>query len=257
MNPYYENESGKLYNADCLELMKELEENSIDMILCDLPYGTTACSWDTVIPFKPLWKQYKRIIKDNGAIVLTACQPFTTDLINSNRKWFKYELIWNKICVTNFFNAKTQPLRCHENIIIFGKDIKYNPLLTNNTKKRFGKESNHFCEIYGSKPGPNSQRNVGYPRSIITVRSIINLDLEKRYHPTQKPVKLFEYLILTYTNSGDLVLDNCCGVGTTGIACIKTGREFILIELEEKYCEIARARIEEASKQGILPGFNE
>lgn len=237
-----------LYEGDCLEIMPTLPDKSIDMILCDLPYGSTACKWDMVIPFEPLWAQYKRLIKDNGAIVLTASQPFTSALVMSNPTMFKYCWVWDKRNATGHLNAKAKPLKQHDDVLVFSegsatstsKTMKYNPqglkschivkvnYETDSTGKRKCRE----------KGMPWTQDKTGYPKSIIS----FPYDTDK-LHPTQKPVALFEYLIKTYTNEGDTVLDNCAGSGTTGIACINTNRKYILIEKEPKYCEIIRQRI--------------
>jgi len=251
-------ELNKIYQGDCLEVMKDIEDDSIDMILCDLPYGTTACKWDTVIPFELLWEQYKRIIKDNGAIVLTASQPFTTALIASNYKMFKYEWIWEKAVGSNFACVKYQPLKEHENILIFSKKThNYYPIKeerkgsgkarlkngykSNGTKtETTGLTSNRKGKIYSNLKNPGS------------VKYFNNREKNRGLHPTQKPVALFEYLIKTYTNENDLVLDNCIGSGTTAVACQNLKRNFIGIEKEEKYCEIAKKRIEENKTQQTL-----
>jgi len=233
------------YQGDCLVEMDKIEDKSVDMILCDLPYGTTACKWDSVIPFEPLWKQYERIIKDNGAIVLTASQPFTTILTSSNIKLFRYELIWQKDKASGFLNANKMPLKAHENVLVFYKKLPtYNPQKTIGglQRKRTRKKPTH--EVLG-KTGVNDkhviwQDNTRYPISVLEFDvDTINHSL----HPTQKPVALMEYLIKTYTNEGDTVLDNCMGSGTTGVACKKTGRHFIGIEKDEKYFEIAVSRV--------------
>ena len=234
--------------GDCLDVMKTIPDKSVDMILCDLPYGTTACQWDIVIPFEPLWEQYNRIIKENGAIVLFGSQPFTTDLINSNKKMFKYELIWNKVSARQPFLGKIQPIKNHENILVFGKGkIKYNPQYevgTPYTDLRGGENarSDHFSKL---KRQDYVNKNTRYPKSIITVNmQSKECHQSKRVHPTQKPVELLEYLIKTYTNENETVLDNCMGSGSTGVACINTNRNFIGIELDENYFEIAKNRIE-------------
>ncbi len=233
-------EINQLYHGDCLELMKDIDDKSIDMILCDLPYGTTACKWDVIIPFEPLWEQYNRIIKDNGAIVLTASQPFTTKLIISNIKNFKYSWIWKKSKPTGFLNAKKQPLKTFEDICVFySKQCNYNPQGIISTNKLVSRTNRGN---YGECSKTTLQEATGYPKNILEFPSITGI------HPTQKPVALFEYLIKTYTNEGDLVLDNCAGSGTTAIACINTNRNYILMEKEEKYCEIIRKRISEHAK---------
>jgi len=235
-------EVNKIYNMDCLEGMKYIDDKSIDMILCDLPYGTTKCKWDIVIPFEPLWEQYERIIKDNGAIVLFGSQPFTSALVMSNLKLFRYELIWQKTLATNFMLVKKQPAKKHENILVFyKKQPTYNPQM------EIGKP-------YKDKP---RKRTVGIHGNAETIKKAINNE-GTRYpssvqlfsngnngnvHPTQKPVELCEYLIKTYTNENELVLDNCIGSGTTAIACINTNRNYIGFELDKEYYEIAKNRI--------------
>lgn len=231
-----------LMHGDCLELMKGIPDGSVDMILCDLPYGTTQCKWDTVIPFEPLWQQYKRIIKDNGAIVLFGSEPFSTELRHSNLKMFRYDWIWEKEQGANFMLCKYQPYKVHEIISVFGKkSCFYNPQMTQGKPYISGKGTSG--DITGNVIKVQT-KNEGtrYPRSILR----FNTDKNKSLHPTQKPVALLEYLIKTYTNEGDLVLDNCMGSGSTGVACMKTGRRFIGIELDEKYFEIAKQRIESA-----------
>ena len=235
-------ELNTIYQGDCLELMKDIPDKSIDRRLCDLPYGTTACKWDTIIPFEPLWELYKRIIKDNGAIVLTASQPFTSALIMSNIEMFKYCCYWKKRPV-NFLNAKHQPLRNIEDIIVFNTK-KYNPQdLVHRVK--INKRSNS-TETNGAHGNENISEYTGYPTQLLEYIG------ERGLHPTQKPVPLFEYLIKTYTNEGDLVLDNCMGSGTTAIACINTGRNFIGIEKDEEYFNIAQKRVKEAQGQKRL-----
>ena len=232
--------------------MPSIPDKSIDMILCDLPYGTTACKWDSIIPFEPLWKEYKRVIKDNGAIVLTASQPFTTVLINSNFSWFKYELIWEKEQGTNQFLAKYQPLKSHENILVFGKErIHYNPQYEMCVRKIGVRDKNGGTDkITGVTLKPTHYDNGGKrnPKSVIK----INRELINRYHPTQKPVALFEYLIKTYTNEGETVLDNCAGSGTTAIACLNTNRNYIIIEKDKEYIDTINKRIAEHEQQLAL-----
>jgi site-specific DNA-methyltransferase (adenine-specific) len=228
--------------GDCLELMKDIPSGSIDMILADLPYGTTACKWDSIIDLNLLWKQYKRIIKDNGVIVLTASQPFTTKLINSNIDLFRYCWVWEKEQGVNFLMAKKQPLKVHEDICIFSKQqTKYNPQMTKGKPYISGKGDSG--EVTGKvKKIQTQNEGTRYPRSIIQFKR------ETGLHPTQKPVALFEYLIKTYTNEGDLVLDNCAGSGTTAIACLKTNRQFIVMEKEQKYYDIILKRVEDFNK---------
>ena len=240
-------ELNKIYLGDCLEVMKQIDDQSIDMILCDLPYGITACKWDAIISFDLLWEQYKRIIKDNGAIVLTAAQPFTSALVMSNIKMFKYEWIWDKKISSGMSYARFQPMRQHENIIVFcnGKTI-YNPQMVKRDKPIKGGGMSKG-EVTNNQNLIALKKTYNYknPTTIIIEDKIRKDSL----HPTQKPVALFEYLIKTYTNEGDLVLDNCEGSGTTGIACINTNRNFILIEKEEKYVEIAKKRVQDRIKE--------
>ena len=240
----------QIKQGDCLELMKEIPDKSIDMILCDLPYGTTQNKSDIIIPFDKLWNSYERIIKDNGAIVLFAQGVFYVDLINSNRKLFRYDLIWDKVLTSGFLNAKRMPLRQHEQIAVFYKKLpKYNPQFTS------GKPLHSKGKTYKDKPIVNQNYGVfhtaddsragsteKYPTSI--------LKFQKPHpsisvHRTQKSVELLEWLINTYTDEGETVLDNCMGSGSTGVACVNTNRNFIGYELDEKYFEIAEKRINE------------
>lgn len=244
-----------LMHGDCLDLMARIPDGSVDMICCDLPYGTTACKWDTVIPFDKLWEQYKRLIKPNGAIVLFGSQPFTSALVMSNQKMFKYEWIWEKEKPVNIFFSRTQPLKYHENIIVFSKAGSHNmsgEKMVYNPKMQQRREQNKR----NNKPRINKNDGVFGDRVFINVRSTgnddyifppsiqkFNTDRASKLHPTQKPVALCEYLIRTYTNEGETVLDNCMGSGTTGVACLNTGRNFIGMEKDQKYFEIARNRI--------------
>lgn len=233
--------------GDCLERMGDLHDKSVDMILCDLPYGTTACKWDTVIPFEPLWAEYKRLLKAGGAVVLTANQPFTASLVLSNRQMFKYAWVWKKTKVTGVLNAKHQPLRSHEDIVVFadGKTT-YNPQGVVACSKLCVDKGR--SENYGAKKHePYLQEVTNYPRTVLEFASE-----GRTQHPTQKPVPLFEYLIKTYTNPGAIVLDNCMGSGTTGVACMNTGREFIGIEKEEKYFDICVSRVGEAAAKIVV-----
>ena len=247
--------------GDCLELMKDIPNGSIDMILCDLPYGTTACKWDVIIPFEPLWEQYHRIIKDNGAIVLTASQPFTSALVMSNPKMFKYCWTWKKSTSSNFLQSNYQPRKIHEDILIFSKG---KASFTKN-----GGKMNYFPQMWGEAKNTNTNTTAGkslkswngrmrddynivskndtgkrFPESIIEFKT----DKDK-LHPTQKPVALFEYLIKTYTNEGDLILDNTAGSGTTAIACLNTNRQFIVMEKEQKYYDIILKRVGDFNKK--------
>ena len=238
----------KLLQGDCLELMKDIADKSIDMILFDLPYGTTSCEWDIIIPFDKLWAQYGRIIKDNGAIVLTASQPFTTILNNSNIKFFRYEWIWIKNNSTGFVNANRMPLKKHENISVFYKTpCTYNPqgiLHYGKTNKRGSIGSNWSKGKDKQYNNKYVQQFTNYPTQLLE----FPYDNEK-LHPTQKPVALMEYLIKTYTNENETVLDNCMGSGTTGVACQHLNRNFIGMELNEEYFKIAEKRINNANMQ--------
>ena len=242
----------QILNGDCLELMKHIPNGSIDMILCDLPYGTTACKWDTLISFEPLWEQYERIIKPNGAIVLTASQPFTSALVMSNPKLFRYEWIWHKNMGGNFMAATKQPMKQHENVLIFYKKFgTYN----------FIKEDRMQSGLYRVRSSPvkggGAKEESVYGERKRTIKkyddkrfpqSVQFFNVERGFHSTQKPIKLFEYLIKTYTNENDLVLDNTAGSGTTAIACLNTNRQFIVMEKEQKYYDIILKRVEEWHK---------
>ena len=240
----------KLHKGDCLIEMDKIEDKSVDMILADLPYGTTACKWDTIIPFEPLWEQYERIIKDDGAIVLTASQPFASALVMSNPKLFKYEWIWDKVLPTGFAIAKHQPMKQHEQVLVFGKGkVVYNPILTPREKPRVYNRTHEKYE--GSE---NLQKHDGKDRVLTHYqpRTIIkesNANQRGKVHPTQKPVALLEYLIKTYTNENEVVLDSTMGSGSTGVACKNTNRNFIGIELDEDYFNIAEQRINEHRTQ--------
>ena len=243
------NQASEVLQGDCLELMKDIPDGSVDMILADLPYGTTACKWDTIIPFEPLWEQYRRVAKPNAAIVLTASQPFTSALVMSNPKMFRYEIIWEKERPTNIFFMKKQVGKVHENILVFyKKQPVYNPQMVARVSSNESKRDLSVLNNNGSKTHKNQtyrysssyNDKLHYPRSV----QRINRDRTKNAHPTQKPVALFEYLIKTYTNEGDLVLDNVAGSGTTGVACQNLNRNFILMEQEPEYVEIIKKRLE-------------
>ena len=232
-----------LLHGDCLELMNDIPDKSVDMILCDLPYGVTQCKWDAIIPFDKLWEQYNRIIKNNGAVVLFGSEPFTSLLICSNLKNFKYNWIWQKNNTTGFINAKKQPLNDNETISVFyKKQCTYNPQMTvaeKTYKRGMAKRSKSDC--YGEeKDFVQIETGLRYPKRI---QYFNNNHTREQLHPTQKPVELLEYLIKTYTNEDEVVLDNCMGSGSTGVACINTNRRFIGMEIEEKYFEIAKDRI--------------
>jgi site-specific DNA-methyltransferase (adenine-specific) len=235
--------------GDCLEVMRDIPDKSVDMILCDLPYGTTDCKWDTIIPFEPLWEQYNRIIKDNGAMVFTAREPFTSVLVSSNIKAYKHKWVWNKKQSGSFQNAKYMPLQVEEDVIVFGYGrVNYYPQMRKGKLRKKGGNKNKNEVASGLKPNHETYNDTYYPVNII---EIANPRLGK-IHPTQKPVELFEYLIKTYSKEGDLVLDNCIGSGTTAVAALNTGRFFIGIEKEPKYVEIARKRLEQAQAQQSL-----
>lgn len=232
------NENVKLYQGDCLEVMKDIPDKSVDMILCDLPYGTTQNKWDSVINLDKLWEQYNRIIKDNGAILLFAQTPFDKVLGSSNLKLLKYEWIWRKSKPTGHLNAKKMPLKQHENILVFYKKLPiYNCLNLTKVDKMVSRTNKGN---YGECSKTTRQEYTGYPKSILDYNSIIS---NNQFHPTQKPVALLEYLIKTYTNEGEVVLDNCMGSGSTGVACVNTNRKFIGIELDKNYFDIAKERL--------------
>lgn len=242
--------TNSVVKGDCLELLPMLPDGCVDIILADVPYGTTACKWDTIIPLEPMWKQLKRLIKPNGAIVMTASQPFTTTLIASNMKMFRYEWIWEKSRGVNYLQANKQPLKQHENILVFYKKQPiYNPIKTQNkpyTKKQVS--NNHKNSTYRkdtrSKGFVTDNKGTRMPISVIKFHNPNN----NNQHPTQKPVALMQYLIRTYTNEGELVLDFACGSGSTGVAAKSLNRRFIMMELEQKYVDIANKRL----KQEVL-----
>lgn len=239
-----------LRQGDCLELMKDIPDKSIDMILCDLPYGTTACKWDTVIPFEPLWEQYNRVIKDNGAIVLFGSEPFSSRLRMSNLKMYRYDWIWVKNKPSGHLEAKNKPMKKCEIIHIFSKGkcsngclnrMVYNPqgLIEVNRTYKNSTQSNIWGTRKGREKGTTyCQKYTNYPSNVL----FYGLD-NKKIHSTQKPVALLEYLIKTYTNENEIVLDNCMGSGSTGVACVNTNRNFIGIELDKNYFNIAKERI--------------
>lgn len=234
-----------LIHGDCLEEMIKIKDKSIDMILCDLPYGTTACKWDVVIPFDKLWEQYNRIIKNNGAIVLFGSEPFSSNLRISNLKMYRYDWKWDKCTHSNPLIAKKQPLRVYEDIIVFyKKQCVYNPQMIQGKpyKKDYGYKEHKSSTTNIVMIDKDNESGLRYPINIL--KQPLSKNNRERLHPTQKPVELLEYLIKTYTNEGDLVLDNCMGSGSTGVACINTNRNFIGIELDEKYFDVAKKRIE-------------
>lgn len=235
-------ELNKIYNEDCLEGMKRIPDKSVDMILCDLPYGTTRNKWDSIIPLDLLWEQYNRIIKDNGAIVLTAQTPFDKVLGVSNLKYLRYEWIWQKDNASNFLNARRNPMKVHENVLIFYRKMPkyqpqmregYEPYQSARSAKPVDTYMNNYDTTYVSRSSGKR-----FPISVLTFNS------ERGLHPTQKPVALFEYLIKTYTIEGENVLDNCMGSGTTAIACMNTNRNYIGFEMDTNYFNLANERIE-------------
>lgn len=243
--------------GDCLELMKDVPDGSVDMILCDLPYGTTACKWDTVIPFEPLWEQYKRIIKDNGAIVLFGRQPFLSDLITSNRKNFRYEIIWNKKSGTDFAQANNKPITVHENIAVFyKKKPTYNRIDDTGFEPYSDKRTQKMSSELGAKGCtariPVENKTTRVPTTIRTYFPDNRKGKGSSLHQAQKPVALLEWLVKSYTNPGEVVLDNCMGSGSTGIACVNTGRRFIGMELDKGYFDIAVKRIAEAENAAAV-----
>ncbi|MNX76644.1 Modification methylase DpnIIB [compost metagenome] len=235
----------KIYQGDCLKIMPEIQPSSVDMILCDLPYGTTACKWDEIISFEALWENYYRILKPRGAIVLTSSQPFTTVMIASNMKRYCYNWVWDKKFGANFAQAKRQPLKTHEDICVFSHDGKmptYNPqMIKRDVPIKLGKNKGMTSAIplVTNESYDGKIYDEKYPDSQLHY----SCREERGLHPTQKPVSLMEYLIETYTSEGDTVLDNCMGSGTTGVACVKTNRKFIGIEKDVNYYSLAQERI--------------
>ena len=254
-------DNGTIYNGNCLELMANIPNGSVDMILCDLPYGTTQNEFDKeIIPFEPLWEQYWRVSKPNAAIVLTSAQPFTSALVQSQLKYFKYEWIWHKSKVTGFLNAKKQPLRSHESVLVFYKSQPtYNPQGVRHIQKvcgvqkskTTGKSTSNYGQLSGQPGDTYIQTQTGYPTSVIDIGSETSA-----VHPTQKPVELFEYLIKTYTDKGDTVLDNTSGSGTTAVAAENTGRKWICMEMDEKYYTPSVQRIQNTIDQNKITIHN-
>lgn len=237
-----------VYNEDCLEGMKRIPDKSIDMILCDLPYGTTNCEWDTVIPFEPLWEQYKRIIKDHGAILLFAQIPFLADLAMSNREWLRYEWVWDKRYVTGFLNCHRMPLKAHENILVFYKHLpKYNPQMIPLDKPKLIKRPTRESSLY-KQYRLNPWEGVAteqYPTDVVRYKIVQN---KNRLHPTEKPTELLEFLIKSYTDEREVVLDNACGSGSTLVAAQNTNRHYIGFEINEKFYKIAKERLENEAR---------
>lgn len=241
-----------IYMEDCLIGMRKIPDKSIDAIICDLPYGTTQCKWDNILPFDLLWDQYKRVIKENGAIVLFGSEPFSSKLRLSNIQWYKYDWVWDKIKGTGFLNAKKQPMRNHEVISIFyKKQCTYNPQKTfGHTMKKTFRSKKLQTEVYGVMDKDYYYESTErYPRSIQTFSTDTQ---SSSLHPTQKPVALLEYLIKTYTNEGEIVLDNCIGSGTTAVACINQNRHFVGFEIDRKYFQVANERIKRVIREPKL-----
>lgn len=251
-------ENIQLFCGDCLEVMKGIPDGSVDLVLTDPPYGTTQCNWDSVIPFEPMWEQLKRVCKENAAIVLFSAQPFTTDLISSNRKMFRYEIIWEKTQAQGFLNANKMPLRAHENLVVFYRKLPtYNPVKKMVERKDIGRirqvnamRSQQYREMDRTVWVETGER---YPTDVIRFSNwngaLFGKTQKHIKHPTAKPVNLLEYIINTYTNDGETVLDFTMGSGSTGVACINTNRRFIGIEKDRKYFEIAKNRIESEVSQ--------
>ncbi len=245
-------ELDKIYNEDCLEGMKRIPDGSVDAIICDLPYGTTACEWDTIIPFDPLWEQYNRLIKPNAPIVLFGAEPFATMTRMSNLKWYKYDWIWQKSKAAGFLNAKYAPLRDYENICVFGNEgrITYNPQglikqRSHNSRPALAVKKS----VYGVGREHEDAEYINYPKQCLF---FANPSTAGHEHPTQKPVDLLRYLIRTYSNEGDTILDNCMGSGTTAVACIREKRHFIGFELNKEYFDKACKRIDAERRQLTL-----
>ena len=231
--------------GDCLEVMKTIETGSIDMIFCDLPYGTTACKWDSVIPFEPLWEQYNRIIKDSGAIVLFGREPFSSYLRTSNVKMYRYDWIWEKSKATNFLFAKQMPLIAHEDIMVFyKKKPTYNPQKTEGKPYNKGVEKRTEIEAVGKIGNGNLIENKSGLRNPRSVQYFVTAEREGKLHPTQKPIKLIEYFVNTYSNENDTILDNTMGSGTTMLACKNLNRHGIGIEKDPQYYAVAVARVD-------------
>ena len=243
----------QLFNDDCLKVLPTLLDNSIDLVLTDPPYGTTQCKWDSVIPFEPIWKELKRIVKDNSAIVFTASQPFTSALVMSNIKMFKYEWIWEKAVGSNFASLKYQPMKEHENVLVFSKGThKYFPIMqerkgSGSKRLNYGHNGSMTGEVYGTQ-GFSGYKVGKYNKNLrnpSSVQYFNNRESCRGLHPTQKPIALLEYLLKTYTNEGETVLDFTMGSGSTGVACKNLNRNFIGIEMDKNYFDIAEKRIED------------
>lgn len=251
----------QLFNAECLTIMNTIPDNSIDMVFCDLPYGITRNHWDSIIDLLQLWSAYRRIVKDNGAIVLTAANPFDKILAMSNLSEFKYDWIWEKNKATGHLNAKKMPLKSHEYVLVFYKTVPvFNPQFTyghkpmNSVKPKLDVPEPDVLRNYGhvrAHLGNSGGETTRYPRSVIGI-PVINNDSPLKWHPTQKPVELAEYFIKTYSNEEDTVLDNCMGSGSTGIACLNTNRNFIGIEINKDYFDKAHDWINESANSTLF-----
>lgn len=242
----------ELYKGDCLDVMDKLIEQGVkvDAIICDPPYGTTLAKWDSVIPFDEMWKRLNRMIKPNGAIVLFGVQPFTTKMINSNIDNFKHSWVWNKANGTNFMKLKFQPNKIHEDVVVFTKNgdrVNYYPIMTKGKMRKKGSKKEYLPETFTNYTTTETTNDLYYPKSILEFSNAGRTGKAKKVHPTQKPVNLLEYLIKTYTNENEIILDFTMGSGSTGVACMNIGRKFIGVELEDKYFDIACERIKEAS----------
>ncbi len=248
-------EINKIYNEDCLEGMLRIDDKSIDCIICDVPYGTTQCHWDSIIPFEPMWKQINRVIKDNGAILLFSSQPFTSALIMSNPKMFKYEWIWQKTHPKGHLNAKKMPMRAHENIEVFYKKPPiYNPQITHGHKRKVA-NTNYIRESDGDSCYGREVRNTSYDstdRYPLDVQVFSNADQTNKIHRTQKPVEIYEYFLKTYTNKGDTALDFAAGSMTLAIAAINTGRNYICFEKDKDIFSLGSQRVKEHLAQQLL-----
>lgn len=244
----------ELHLGDCLEVMKSIPAGSVDLILCDLPYGVTALEWDKALPINELWDNYRRVLKENGAVILTAINPFAASLIVSNPSWFRYEWVWEKTSAKGHLSAKVRPLRAHELVLVFSpKQTTYNPQKWQiEEAKRTKRKTLTMTGSDGAYGVERKQRKLDdgsrFPRSVIKFGNAPSKVAANNFHPTQKPVDLMEYLIRTYTNEGETVMDNCMGSGTTGVACMNTGRRFIGIEMDAGYFQVAQGRIMEAAE---------
>jgi len=263
MQPYYAGDGVTVWCGDALDVLPMLKAQSFDGIITDLPYGTTACSWDTVIPFEPMWLQVKRLLKPRGAFVTTASQPFTSALVMSNLEWFRYETIYKKRRITGFLNANRRPLSAHENVVIFcDSETVFNPVYRIGENHKRNRDQRHAqnTDVYSAFESIGVvMTNEFYPTSVVEFRADKEVTItlaqrpnKQKRHPTQKPVALYDYLVRTYTNPGDAVLDFVMGSGTTAVACIRTGRRFVGVEISEEYCKLAIERIERELAQPRL-----